>query len=263
MTYSSKIVTPALIAVALYAFSPAQAGIGKNGEGEDVSVTQTETQVTDKNGGDTDKNGGGSTDGKNGTDDTNGTNGTTGTNGKNGDGGDRGGGGRHHYSGGGGGGGGGVIEVVSCVVNGKVFRVRNIRECGYAPRYHGGGQVYHYQKRQKRQVYRQTQFYQGGYEYAPQPRMQYVRPASRAAIMQTQKRERHNGGIVLGYAYGGDYGYQQGCGCEAPRVVRHKKKQRRAAMRMQYQMDGYGQQFDYNPGYVIHYGPTMQKDGGY
>lgn len=217
MTQTSKFIVPALVALSMFAFAPAHAdGPDKNGGGD-----------TDKNGsGDTDKNGGGDTD-------------------KNGGGGNTGGGSKN---GGGGGGNGSSYEggygVITCVVNGRVFKVRNIKDCTAKPRYR------HYEVRKtshkRRGVVSGELNYGdcgcatgGGYVYAPQPVIRYYKPASRAAIMQAQKRE-----AAYAYSYEGEY------------VVK-RKKHRRVRAQMPIYMPSYDQ------GYVIHYGPTISKDGGY
>ena len=207
MTQTSKFIVPALMVLSMFAFAPAHAdGPDKNGGGD-----------TDKNGGgDTDKNGGG--------DNTGG--------GKNGGGGGNG----SSYEGG--------YGVITCVVNGRVFKVRNIKDCYAKPRYH------HYEVRKTSHKRSATVSGEmnygdcgcatgGGYIYEPQPVIRYYKPASRAAIMQAQKRE-----AAFGYSYEGSY------------VVK-RKKHRRVRAQMPIYMPSYDQ------GYVIHYGPTISKDGGY
>jgi hypothetical protein len=108
---------------------------------------------------------------------------------------------------------------------------------------------------------------------------------SPAARMQAAKRARRNGGY--GYSYGGGYadqgGYGNGVGysddgygysnnrnyggnCNCGNGRDHKKHRRGHRMRFQSQDYGYNggsQGFTYDPGVVIHYGPTIAKDGGY
>jgi hypothetical protein len=299
MTYSFKYLTPALIALSVFAFSPAQAGADKNGG--DVGATPTAP-----GNGDHDKNGGGGGDDKNGSGDH-----------------DKNGAGDHEkngeppappspppqgghdkngeppappappsspapsprmpsFSGGGNSSDIGTANI-TCVINGQVFRVRSVSECYVHPQY-GSYQprVPAYQPRAKKNrraavaggyVYggAYSGGYAGGYVYAPQPAVRYYQPASRAAVMQAQKRARKaaqgygyavQGGYGYapqGYGYGGyavqgGYGYDNGQVYAAPR-----KKMRRARSNAPVYMPNNS----YDPGYVIHYGPTISKDGGY
>ena len=239
MTQTSKFIVPALVALSIFALAPAHAdGPDKNGGGD-----------TDKNGGgDTDKNGSGDTD-KNGGGDTdkNGGGVITGGGSKNG-----GGGNGSSYEGG--------YGVITCVVNGRVFKVRNIKDCYPQQR------TRHYEVRKtshKRRVavYGEMNYGDcgcatgGGYVYAPQLVIRYYKPASRAAIMQAQKRE-----AAYGYSYGGGYAVQGGFGYDSGTVVKRKKHRRVRAQAPIY-MPSYDQGYD--QGYVVHYGPTISKDGGY
>jgi hypothetical protein len=204
---------------------------------------------------------------------------------------------------------------ITCVVNGHVFQARSARECyrgsrsfdggigggggyglggGYAYKFgHGGGygaeygrggvQVYRPRVRHPRVVVGGG--FDGGYGYAPQPRIRYYRPASPAAMMQTERRIREgyygNGaGYAMGgeaFGYGGGYNVQGGYG---DGYVKHRKRGHKArhARRMRQHGGGYGyeqmqggygygqayeQGFSYDPGVVLHYGPTITKDGGY
>jgi hypothetical protein len=158
-------------------------------------------------------------------------------------------------------------KVVVCVVDGRVFRVRDIREC-YS------GQVY--VKRQR--VVRQRVIVE-----APRPRVRqrvysggysgvvtgYV--GSPAAVAQAQRRAAKNGSEGAFYAgglghgsggsfsggdgYGDGYGYGEGTYVQTRRVSTRKRKIRRP--RVVYSVPAY------DPGVVYHTGPAVMKDGGY
>ena len=119
--------------------------------------------------------------------------------------------------------------------------------------------------------------FEGGYH---KPHVRYVGRISRAARMQIERRSFEgyeslsDGGYGTGYdmgAYGaqiqgGGYGYEMQQGGQGYRV-HHAHK--RHAMR-HHRNYGYGMNggcncggVEYNPGYTIHYGPTMDKNGGY
>ena len=101
---------------------------------------------------------------------------------------------------------------------------------------------------------------------------------SNAAVMQAQRRARENGygganGNDGGYAYGGGYGQQGGYGNEQGygmrrQYVRHAKRMRHHRY-ARGNRGGYGFGANaggcncFDPGYVVHYGPTISKDGGY
>jgi hypothetical protein len=117
-----------------------------------------------------------------------------------------------------------------------------------------------------------------GVYYIQQPQVIYYKKASRAAVMQQQKRQHKAMRMQMqmsysnmgnSYAYAGAYAQEGGDYYDRP--VRHKRKKMRRARRHveNYGYDsgyskngGYNMQ-GYNPGYVIHYGPTMSKGGGY
>ena len=118
--------------------------------------------------------------------------------------------------------------------------------------------------------------FEGGYQA---PRVRYVGRISGAARMQIEHRQQFegyeslsDGGYGAGYnmggyglqIQGGGYGYEMQQG--GYRVHRAHK---RHAMRHQRNY-GYGMNDgcncgggEYNPGYTVHYGPTMDKNGGY
>jgi hypothetical protein len=309
MTYSSKYLTPALIALSVFAFSPAHAGADKNGAGEPDAPVASGHQ----GGGGDDKNGNGEVD-KNGNGDNNGGGETTDRPpprgeehvDKNGELPERPtppsappppGGGEHVKNGeppapprpsspppsGGGNSSDIGTANITCVINGQVFRVRSVRECYVQPQY-GSYQprVPSYQPRAKkrRAVVAGGYAYGGGYVYAPQPVIRYYQPASPAAVMQAQKRARraqgygYSGGYAVqggygyapqaygyapqGYGYGGGYAVQGGNGYGQGYGV-SRKKHRRVRSNVPVYMPNYS----YDPGYVIHYGPTISKDGGY
>ncbi len=113
------------------------------------------------------------------------------------------------------------------------------------------------------------------------PRVRYVGRISRAARMQIEHRQQFegyeslsDGGYGAGYnmggyglqIQGGGYGYEMQQGGQGYRV-HHAHK--RHAMR-HHRNYGYGMNggcncggVEYNPGYTVRYGPTMDKNGGY
>jgi hypothetical protein len=189
---------------------------------------------------------------------------------------------------------------ITCIVNGRVFQVRSRTECFYARRngnggyhgqagnydkgsYHGNGSYYGRGRYQGNGGYGGNGVYHrgGGYTYGgmigygSEGGVYFGSPAAR---MQAAKRARRNGGY--GYSYGGGYagegGYGNGGGysdngnyggnCNCGNGRAHKKHRRGHRMRFQSQDYGYNggsQGFTYDPGVVIHYGPTIAKDGGY
>ncbi len=283
-------------------------GDGKNGGGD--------TGGGDNGGGD--HSGGG--DGKNGDGDNGGGDGKNGGgddhhggDGKNGDG-DHNGGGDHH--GGGhkhvsyhfnyGTGNGFRYRNVRCMVNGHRFWVRVWSECvnmrmAYSGGYtYGGGYVvggkngdcgqYVTRKRHGRRVRvmvgqpaYQTQGYVGGgygYTYGQQPVIRYYKPASRAAVMQAQRRAAKAaaaygydaGGYGAGYSYGAGYGYGYGAGVvvsgggygygDGGYVVtkRGKKRLRHFSKKGMMVIQP---TYIYNPNVVYQSGSIITKDGGY
>jgi hypothetical protein len=352
MTKTSKLVAPALIGLAIFAYAPAYAdGPGKNGDGTDIIVPApvilgtgtgndgggVEGEGGKNGGGETDKNGGGQgtvvqtstsmgapNSGGAGGDDKNG--GNVDKNGGNtpppppppppggGNGGGKNGGGVRVVIGDRGS-RGDVVDYhqITCVVNGRVFQARSTRECyrgsrsfdggigggggyglggGYAYKFSGHGRVGNDYGYGGRQVYRPRVRhprvvvdggFDGGYGYAPQPRIRYYRPASPAAVMQAERRRQRaeyayggsyemDGGYGAGYAYGGGgYGFQGDMGySDGGEYVRQRKPARKARhARRNCNCSGYGQMqgggigFSYDPGVVLHYGPTIVKDGGY
>ena len=203
-----------------------------------------------------------------------------------------------------GGGDGGFNQMArrfACFNGYQIVMVRNIRECGFGTQRrvvvnggkrrlraqggyaHGGGYAYG-----------GGYATGGGFGYAyPQPVVRYYKPASRAAVMQAQKRARRaaqysysagygydNGGYAAGgYGYGNGgypagYGAQMGYGEGYVGARRHKAKRahRRHAQAYYGAMGGYNAGYGYDAGYgagfgyggtTIHYGPIMTKDGAY
>jgi hypothetical protein len=159
---------------------------------------------------------------------------------------------------------------------------------GYGDGYAQGGGVQVYRPRVRRPRVVVSGGFEGDYGYAPQPRVRYYRPASPAAVMQAERRRQRaefsygggydvQGGYGAGYAYGGGYGYEgqmgYGEGGGYVRQRKHARKVRHARrhgagygngrqMQGGYAYDG-GIGFSYDPGVVLHYGPTLTKDGGY
>ncbi len=254
MTYSFKYLTPALIALSLFASVPGHAGAYKNGAGDHVEIVKPPSTPTppshDKNG----ESPAPPSQPNNRASDNSREMGAA---------------------------------NITCVVNGRVYRVRSVSECYVHPQY-GSYQprvpAYRVKPKKNRRAavagglsfgggYSYGGGYGGGYVYAPQPIIRYYQPASPAAIMQAQKRARraqafsYSGGYALqdgygygqqGYGYGGGYavqgGYDYGQGYVAPR-----KKNRKVRSNAPIYMPNYS----YDPGYTIHYGPTIAKDGGY
>jgi hypothetical protein len=187
--------------------------------------------------------------------------------GKNGGGGGTGGGGGSKNGGGGGcggncGGGGGweYHTRIICVVNGRRFEANDVRNCYPKRKYYGYA---HYELKgycHHATGYRHVEAcgcsdgagYGGGYSYSY--------GGSVAARMQAERRARSfaytDGGVYAeggdGYVEAGAYGYEGG---SYGMTQHHGKKWRRH--------HDYTEQYSYNPGYVIHYGPTIAKDGGY
>ena len=177
--------------------------------------------------------------------------------GKNGGGGAPSSGGGPSKNGGGGGGGCsgncGVNERIICVVNGQRFEVTDIRKC-----YQRRKIVYRYVpynfERHVKKIYRARRLpvcscmsnqYGSGANYSSSyTGGGYYAGGSVAAQMQAERR-----GMAM---TDGDVNYDQDEATGYNDMPRRKfKKFRRYA---------YG---GYEPGYVIHYGPTISKDGGY
>ncbi len=303
MSHTRKLILPAFMALGLFAIAPAIVGIesamaGKNGDGVVTNGGKNGGGDTGgKNGGgDTGgKNGGGDTGGKNG-----GGNGGDGNHGGGHHGGGNGGGGGN--IGGGATGSGGFDfnfagNAIRCVVNGQVFQVRSVSECrygaGYAYHghsYFGGGYAYQggYAPQPRvmrphiaRPVMNDGYAYSGGYgieskggDYGFEggyqaPRVRYVGRISRAARMQIERRSFEgyeslsDGGYGAGYNIGG-YGYEMQQGGYR---VHHAHKSHAVRHHRHYGFDMNGGcncgGVEYNPGYTVHYGPTMDKNGGY
>ena len=309
MKSNTKFIVPALIALSVFAYAPAFAdGPDKNGEGDGIIIpTSTDNDGGGVEGGDG-KNGGGDTgDGKNGGGDTTGGNTDNGKNGgDSGDGKNGGGNGGVMHGGKNGGGNGGGTKYhrnsggdswnygaanITCVINGQIFRVRSTRECYVGVNYGGQRQVYRGYKKSRRVMisggvqggyaggkngggyaYGGGYTYDSGYSYAPQPIIRYYKPASRAAVMQTERRARRaaraqmsygfvaQGGYAMqgGYAYGGGYQMQGGYAMQGGYGQKHRKHRR-----VRYAQPMYMPAPAYDAGYVVHYGPTISKDGGY
>lgn len=154
---------------------------------------------------------------------------------------------------GGGGGGCGVgcgETKYVCVINGRRFFVNDWRQCTPRPHYACDCApprhvvIHHHYRRPPVHHVRvcgceENAGYEGGYGY--------YAGGSLAARMQAERRSGSyamtDGGV---YAEGDAYGY----GEEDYMVRRRHHKMWHGA-------------YSYNPGYVIHYGPTISKDGGY
>jgi hypothetical protein len=259
-------IIPALVALGVFAMQIDMVSAGPDGGG--------------KNGGDHDgggKNGGdGGDGGKNG-----GGDGDGGGHGKNGGGdGDGGGHGKNGGDGGDGGKNGGEgpadddFVKVRRGANSKApnlflakwkHRQRMRYRCGYSYQQGNGmpcGQVYvtvaepvyvqepvrrKHRKARRVAVVQQQQVYDDGY-YA-QPVVRYVAKPSRAALMQTQKRARR--AVKARYQM-----VDAGCDCVEQQVVVRVKKRKHQRARQVYLPA-------YDPGAVVHYGPLVDKNGGY
>jgi hypothetical protein len=160
-----------------------------------------------------------------------------------------------------GGGGGGFSERIICVVNGRRFEVSDVRNCyprrkftyGYV-RYHFEG---HVGVRRHIRIARHLPVCgcadaQSGYAGygASYSGYGYDTGGSVAAQMQAERRARNAAMTDGGVYFGQDDG-----SFEQPR--RYLKKRRH------FIYGGYDEGYTYDPGYVIHYGPVISKDGGY
>ena len=339
MSYSRKLIVPALFAVGVFALAPVVSGLGGANAGANHSqgfkaagVAPGGTGGTDKNGGGT--GGGGKGGGGNGGDNGGGGNGGGGKGGG-GNGGDNGGG-----NGGGGKGGGGKghhhghgnpnnfgemtggfsigssgasddyvgHQQITCIVNGQQIAVRSGNECRYGrgfvqhgDSYFGGGGfapqpdflphrgMRHYNNYDVRNsghhfAYEYGHSYgDGGYNGGGD-----VYVGSNAAVMQARRRTRENGygfngqaafgdnggyddgagyGQQSGYGYGSAETYGQGYGRRGHRShfirhLRHRSYQGGNSVGYGFGADAAGCNCN-NPGYVLHYGPAISKDGGY
>lgn len=216
-----------------------------------------------------------------------------------------------HYGGGKNNGGwdggfGHMARRIACYNGYQILMVRDIRECGFGIQRRvvvGGG--YRHQRAHVGYAYGGGYSYGGGYATGggyvyQQPMVRYYKPASRAAVMQAEKRARratqynygagygydnggyagggYAGGYVGGYGYGnGGYGIQMGHGEGFGGGYRHKAKRNHRRHGQVYRMmggygassgAGYGYDAGYGAGFgyggtTIHYGPTMTKDGAY
>ena len=207
MTQNSKFTIPALMALSLFAFTPTQSNAGSEGELETGKGMPETTKNGEGSGG---KNGGG------------------------GHGGGHGSGGSYNEN----------TGLITCVINGRVFKVRDIRKCYVQPTYEPRQPTYHAKKKHRRVAVSGGLNYGAcGCTYGQQPVIRYYKPASRAAIMQAQKRSAAYG-YEDGYSYDSSYGVK-------------RKKHRRVHAQSPIYMPSYDQ------GYVVHYGPTISKDGAY
>ena len=199
-----------------------------------------------------------------------------------------------------------MARRIACYNGYQIIMVRDIRECGFGIQRRvavGGG--YRVQRPRARYAYNGGYSVGGGYAvgggystgggygYAyPQPVIRYYKPASRAAVMQAQKRARRAAQYSYGAAYGydnggyavGGYGYDNGGypagygaqmgygeGYVGGRRLKAKRAHRRHAQAYG-MMGGYNAGYGYDAGYgagfgyggtTIHFGPVMTKDGAY
>jgi hypothetical protein len=116
-------------------------------------------------------------------------------------------------------------------------------------------------KAPRRVVVRQTEEL---YVHA-QPRVRYVAQPSRAAVQQAERRSRKAqrraayGYADDGYGYAGDgYGYDGYGDVVVERQVVRKKRHGKRRHR-----EIYAPAYTYDQGAVIHYGPTVTKNGTY
>ena len=188
---------------------------------------------------------------------------------------------------------------ITCVVNGQVIPVRSVSECrygrGYAQEgesYFGGYGSYRFGNGSGGDFNRGAvaRYHRRVTEYQPQDGFGYNGYAadrymgSPAAVMQAQKRMHDgygngsDGGYSAGYYYGGDYGvpgngsfHSGGDYYGEGMPMRSRHHHRGHHLLRGYQMrGGYGYRGQggcdcgsYDPGYIVHYGPTISKDGGY
>ena len=269
-------------------------GTDKNGGG---------TGGTDKNGGGTggtDKNGGGNGgDGKDGGGNDSGGNDGGNGHGGNGHGGN---GGGMTFGGGSGGGDYQNQHVITCVINGQLIPVRSVSECRYGPgfvhngdSYFGGGGFVEEPRYVRRRVIRrrfeanfgyvQLQRYvghSGGYagvfggNVGGYGSGENVYVGSNAAVMQAQRRARESGYGVNGSAtYGNNGGYGAGYAYGEKQGYGMRRHHVRYAKRLRHHRQAHGNMGGYrfggevggcnclDQGYVVLYGPTISKDGGY
>ncbi len=167
------------------------------------------------------------------------------------------GGGGCHGNCGGGGGGGGYTRII-CIVNGRRFEVTDEGSCSFKRQYHREYRIIrHFERHITFRHARKAKIcgcayaqggYEGGYEGGYSGYGYYTGGGSTAAQMQAERRSQGYAMTDGGVYYGQDEG-----GYDQPR--RHLKKRR--------YYGGYEAGYTYDPGYVIHYGPTIAKDGGY
>ena len=146
------------------------------------------------------------------------------------------------------GGGGGYNERIICVVNGRRFEVTSIREC-YPKRKIVYRYVRYHSEQQVKKIHRARRLPVCGcmsnqYGDSGSYGGSYTGGGSVAARMQAERRS-------VAMTDGGVYYNQDEASGYSDAPVRKFKKFRR------YALSGY------EPGYVIHYGPTISKDGGY
>jgi len=157
------------------------------------------------------------------------------------------------------GGGGGFDSRIVCIVNGHRFETNAIWKCypkrHIAYRYHFERKIIHRKRHACGCAYTDGGSYGGSYGYSYGYTGGGSYGGSYAARMQAQRR-----GVAMtdgGVYYGQDetYGFNDSQ-LDTPRY--HGRK-----MRRHYNYGGYEAGYTYDPGYVIHYGPTISKDGGY
>jgi len=199
--------------------------------------------------------------------------------------------------GGGGGGGSNSPNTITCVINGRVVAIRSLHDCYYGQEYVSHGESYfsghgHYHHSHDlvgTDGSNGTGYGFDGYRQGGYGETHFV--GSRAAVMQARRRSQedygeagdyqYSHGYTVGYAleggYGNGRGYVGSAGYSVSHHMRHRRNHvRRGCLHHGYSFgaNGYGYNYNfgavggcgcgtYNPGYVIHYGPTISKDGGY